>query len=245
MISVCLATFNGSKFLIQQINSILPQIGLNDELIIVDDASTDSTLQILESFTDIRIKLFKNEFNLGVIKTFEKAIRLSNGEFIFLSDQDDIWLPCHVDLMIKKFEEKNCDVVASNFSIIDVNNNVFGCMKNPLVESDSNNNFKNIYKIFSGEMYYYGCCMAFRRKLIPIILPFPKFIESHDLWLGKIGNVLNSIIHVEDILLYRRIHGNNVSVVKRSFFRKFVSRLLFFLSIIVIYNRKLRINGRV
>jgi glycosyltransferase involved in cell wall biosynthesis len=240
MISVCLASYNGLKFLPIQIDSILSQLTLNDELIIVDDCSTDSTYEYLLSLNDSRIRIFQNDFNLGVIKTFERAIYLAEGDFIFLSDQDDVWLEGHVDVLVEKLLLENCDLVSSNFSLIDSCGNFYGDMITPLKEEDSKKYFINIIKIFIGNIYYYGCCMAFKRRLIPSILPFPTFIQSHDLWIAKNANLMSTNMHVENVLLLRRIHGSNVSVVNRKFISKIFSRYVFLISIILIYFRRFK-----
>ena len=90
MITVCLAAYNGEKYIEEQINSILCQLSLNDELLISDDGSTDKTIKIISDLNDPRIKLFKNNFK-SVQKNFEFLLQNSIGEIIFLSDQDDIW----------------------------------------------------------------------------------------------------------------------------------------------------------
>jgi len=244
MISVCLATYNGMNYLAEQLNSILPQLGKSDELIIVDDCSSDSTFEYLLSLDDSRINLFKNDVNLGVIKSFEKAILLSKGEFIFLSDQDDIWLEGHIEIMIEKLLSTNCDLVSSNFSLIDSAGNFTGDIKIPLKEKDSNRFLNNLVKIFFGDIYYFGCCMAFRRRLLQKILPIPSFVESHDLWIATVANFNHTNYHLENKLLLRRIHGSNVSVVNRNIFRKIISRLFFLGSIFIIFSRKLKNNDR-
>ena len=89
-ISVCIATFNGEKFIQEQIQSILPQLGEDDEIVVSDDGSTDRTMEILELFKDKRIRLLVNEGKHGFIWNFENALRKAKGDVIFLCDQDDI-----------------------------------------------------------------------------------------------------------------------------------------------------------
>lgn len=91
-ISVCMATYNGAKFLTQQLESIIPQLNEEDELVIVDDCSTDNTLRIIQSTNDFRIKIFLNETNRGHVYSFGRALELASNDIIFMSDQDDIWL---------------------------------------------------------------------------------------------------------------------------------------------------------
>ncbi len=92
LVSIALPTYNGEAFLSKQIDSLLSQNYNNLELIIVDDCSTDGTIEVLNQYKpNAVVKIFQNERRLGVIKNFEKAISLCAGEFISLSDQDDIW----------------------------------------------------------------------------------------------------------------------------------------------------------
>jgi len=94
--SICLTTYNGSKYLQQQLDSFLAQSILPDELVVCDDGSTDATCEIIERFKQIapfEVRLYKNENNLGYAQNFSKALGLCKGDFVFLSDQDDVWLP--------------------------------------------------------------------------------------------------------------------------------------------------------
>ena len=120
MISVAMATFNGEPYIQEQLDSIYNQTRKVDEIIIVDDCSTDSTVRVIEQYIlshkDIDIKLYKNEENLGYKKNFKKAISLCHGDYVFLSDQDDIWKVNKVEDMISIMEENpNISVLASSF----------------------------------------------------------------------------------------------------------------------------------
>ena len=88
-----------------------------------------------------------------------------------------------------------------------------------------------------GRAYYYGCAMAFNKKLNKIILPFPEYIESHDLWIAMAANMIHENAHIEDVVLQRRIHGNNASVVDRTLKAKLNSRLIFIKSYIELKRR--------
>src|SRR5674476_13034 len=93
MISVCLTTYNGEEYILEQIQSILCQIGNDDEVIISDDGSTDHTLKILNKQEDHRIKIYHNNNSKGIISNIENALTYAKGDIIFLADQDDVWLP--------------------------------------------------------------------------------------------------------------------------------------------------------
>ena len=122
-VSVCMATYNGEKFIKKQLVSILDELDQHDELVIVDDCSKDQTVQIIKSFNDNRIKLYINNINHREVFSFNKAISFSKNRYIFLSDQDDIWIKGRVLKMKKKL--KNCHLVSSNFTWIDeLNQNI-------------------------------------------------------------------------------------------------------------------------
>ena len=93
MISVCIATYNGEKYLREQLDSILPQLAESDEVIVSDDGSTDGTIDLITSLNDPRIKIVSNSGRKGYVGNFENALKHTTGDYIFLSDQDDIWYP--------------------------------------------------------------------------------------------------------------------------------------------------------
>lgn len=127
-ISVALCTYNGAKYLSQQIDSILKQQGhITNEIIVCDDKSTDDTLKILAKYKDLHPTIFKihsNEINLGSTKNFEKAISLCSGDYIFLSDQDDIWKKDKIEQVLAIFKKyPDAEGVFSNANLIDNNGN--------------------------------------------------------------------------------------------------------------------------
>src|SRR6267378_2104983 len=119
-VSVCMAVYNGAAFVKPQIDSILVQIGVRDELIVVDDASEDCSQSILQSITDPRLHVYRNPRNVGVLATFEKALMLATGEIVFLSDQDDIWLPGKVEKVLNVFTSlPSVTMVATDAMVVD------------------------------------------------------------------------------------------------------------------------------
>lgn len=237
-ISVCMATFNGENYLSEQLDSIINQLSIGDELIIVDDSSTDSTMVILKGFCDPRISIYENKKNMGVNATFEKAILLAKNEIIFLADQDDIWLEGRVSLMVNHLCETSKMVVSTNFGLIDACGDVDVTTKcDRLNADDSGRHLSNIIGIILNTRPYYGCAMAINKAFIDVVLPMPKFIESHDLWIAMASNLARSNSHLSENTLMHRIHGNNASVVRRSLYLKLRSRLIFVRSLIVIMFR--------
>lgn len=234
--SICIATYNGAKFIEKQIDSILREILSSDELIIVDDCSTDETVSIIASYGCENIKLFKNAVNRGHVKSFEMALGMANNNFILLSDQDDIWLPGRLGELINKSTTEDVALVTSNFGQIDEDDFDIGNPRYRLFEADSKSYLLNIVGLFLGTRPYFGCAMIMNKKLLDIALPFPKWVEGHDIWLALCANALNSNFHLEQKTLNRRLHSNNLtSLARRSILKIVVTRyrMLICLSIIL------------
>lgn len=204
MVSVCIATYNGEKYLREQIDSILNQLHDDDEIIVSDDGSTDSTIQILESYQDDRIRIFVNTGIHGVNANFENALANATGEYIFLSDQDDVWLPGKVEACIEALKDADC--VVHDCFVTDQNLQVTG--DSFFKERNSGKGFwKNIYK-----NTYLGCCMAFKKDIIADVLPIPKTTAFfHDNWIGCMADLKYRLVFIPfKGILFRR-HGNNTS----------------------------------
>ena len=236
-ISVCMATYNGAKFIQEQLDYILKQLNELDEVIIVDDCSKDETVNIIERYEDPRIVLIRNKINKGVNKNFEIAIGKAQYDYIFLADQDDVWADHRVEKMIKALQIEDVELVSGNSECISVVGDKIEWNIGKLFEVDSDKRWRNITRIFTGKAYYYGCAMAFKRSLLKVAHPFPEYIESHDLWLAMVANIKKTNFHLEDIVLLRRIHGNNASIVQRTYGEKIKSRWIFLLSLFEIYKK--------
>lgn len=201
MISVCIATYNGEKYISEQLQSIICQIGAKDEIVVSDDSSTDNTISIIESFNDRRIRIYHGCFH-SPIYNFENAIMHAKGDIILLSDQDDIWLPGKVLKMKDALEDS--DVVVSNALFIDGNGNrIEG------VYFKNRPYFSVLDTIISN--HFFGASMGFRRNILQYALPFPKKLAMHDQWIGLMGSYYGKVGYVkEPLMLYRR-HDNNAS----------------------------------
>jgi glycosyltransferase involved in cell wall biosynthesis len=240
-----MATYNGEKYLKQQIDSILDQLNSDDELIISDDCSNDSTLDIINSYNDKRIVLLNHKANLEfkkdkyshlrlITNNFENALKSAHGDYIFLSDQDDIWLKGKREECLNYLN--NYDIILYNFNIIDDNNEIIYenyYNKSPLSKSI-------IFNILN--MRFKGCCMAFNRKILNYILPFPKYLLLHDAWIGCIGNRLGRFCFIEKVLHSYRRHENNISYMNKSkypiFFRIYYRIIIYMQVLRRIYSIK-------
>lgn len=203
MISVCIATYNGSKYIKEQLSSILSQLGKDDEVVISDDSSTDNTIEIIASFYDQRIKIYPNQHFKSPIYNFEKALKMAKGDYIFLSDQDDVWESNKVEVMMTHLLGNT--LVISDCCIIDANMQVI---------RDSFYYNKTRHKgVISNIIHnnFLGCCMAFRKELLDLALPFPKDMAMHDIWLGICASAFYSVVFIPDKLIKYRRHGENAS----------------------------------
>lgn len=203
MISVCMATYNGSKYIKEQIDSILCQLSADDELIISDDGSKDDTCAIIEGYHDSRIKLLHNKKRHGYVGNFENALVQVKGDYIFLSDQDDVWMQNKVVVMSKYLE--TYDLVTHNALIVDgegksLGKSYFDCMHN------RSGFFANFL-----ETRHLGCCMAFNRAVLSKALPFVSYNRGHDYWIGCVADLAFKTIFIGDELVHYRRHGGNAS----------------------------------
>jgi len=203
-----MATWNGSRFLPEQLGSILPQLSSGDELVAVDDRSSDSTMRILQQTaaeaSHTRIRIYGNDENMGAIRTFERALTLAERDLIFLSDQDDVWYPARVS-KIKSIFTLNPQVtlVLNDAQIIDGTGALmpysWASLK-PFHTGAIANLVKNTFL---------GCTMAFRQSSLEYCLPFPPGTPMHDQWIGMLHSLFGGVVFLpEPLMQYRRHEGN-------------------------------------
>lgn len=198
-----MATYNGEKFIRQQLDSILGQLGSTDELVISDDGSTDETKSIIAEYRDPRIRLLDNKQFKSPMYNFENALKYAAGDFIFLADQDDVWSEVKVETMLTLLERY--DLVISDCEVIGDNHELLAPSFFDLVGAGPGR-LKNLY--FNT---YLGCCMAFRRSVLDLALPFPRNpnIGMHDIWIGFLAELnFSPIFYPEKLVRYRRHSGN-------------------------------------
>lgn len=203
MLSVCLAAYFGEKYIKEQLESILAQIGSDDEIIISDDGSQDDTINILLSFHDNRIVILHNHGKHGFVGNFENALEHAKGDVIFLADQDDIWHPSKVQRVLAALEDN--DIVVHNAELIDGSGKSLGETYYSTLHHHSGF-WANLLK-----SRYLGCCMAFRKEVLRYCLPFPKGVVAHDYWIGMMGMTKYRSIFINDVLISYRRHGDNAS----------------------------------
>lgn len=204
--SVCMATYHGARFVGEQIESILDQLGDRDELVVVDDASQDATMEVLRRFaSDPRVRLEQNRENVGYVRSFERALSLARGEYLFLADQDDVWLDGRLEAMLRALDDTA--VVSTSVSVL---GDPSPEPRYRLKRRDSRRHLANVLAVLVGYRQYTGCAMAFRRDIFPSVVPIPRFVhESHDLWLALVANTHRENTHLEEPSVARRLHDAN------------------------------------
>ena len=220
LISIAMTTYNGEKYLREQLDSIINQTYIDWKLIICDDCSKDTTWSILEDYSksDTRIKIFKNEQNLGFKKNFEKAIIASlesNPEYIALSDQDDVWCKNHLELLVNKIG--NNSIACANAIMIDSNGNNLNRKLNEVENlfffPDNN---KYIWRIFFFGGGMQGASMLLNRSFIEKCIPIPSGVDYHDSWFSACACVSGGISYSFEIINKYRQHGNNVTYIQHN-----------------------------
>ncbi|HZY81726.1 MAG TPA: glycosyltransferase [Cyclobacteriaceae bacterium] len=201
-----MAVKNGAAYVEEQVGSILCQLSTKDELIVSDDHSTDSTLDIVNNFQDSRIKVFSSPRH-GLVHNFEHALSRSAGDFIFLADQDDVWHPEKLDTMMPYLA--NYDLVVCDCRLVspklDVLNDSF---------FELNRSGKGFVRNLISNSYM-GCCMGFHRRILQRALPFPGNSVIHDFWIGMIAETHYSSLFLKKPLVNHRLHASNASTAGR------------------------------
>ncbi len=204
-VSIAMATYNGARYLQEQLDSFVTQTRPPDELVVCDDCSSDATIDILESFrrgAPFDVRITRNSTRFGYSENFGRAISRCDGDIIFLSDQDDVWLSGKIDTVCHVFEENPGLLVVVNDAELtdkDLNRNGLTVAGQILAVGRSVSDFN------------FGCCISFRSKMKPLIIPSPLANGGHDGWINTIGVMLNSRIFVANVLQYYRRHDTNAS----------------------------------
>ena len=217
-----MATYNGERFIREQLESILSQFPVecagekrDAEIIIADDGSTDKTLSVIESLHDRRIRVLPPGEHLGVIYNFERALREAKGEFVFLADQDDVWLPGKVSKVLENLE--SADLVLHDAYMLYESS---GMAENPAWTRGGL--LSSIRPYRSGVVAnwwkntFTGCCMAFRRKVLDRALPFPEKLPMHDQWLGLVAERYFKVAYLPEPLTEYRQHSSNATRIEKS-----------------------------
>ena len=204
-VSIAMATYNGGKYLREQLDSFLAQTRLPDELVITDDCSTDDTLAILEEFAasaPFEVRWERNEENLGYTGNFNKALMKATGDLVFLSDQDDAWFPEKLERMERyALDDPEALVVMNDAALTDGSLNDTGLTKLGQIASAG----------LSESSFVMGCCAAVRREFLDLCLPIPAGYKGHDGWIVRMADGIGRKRVCGEILQWYRRHDENES----------------------------------
>tara|TARA_B110000879_G_C11164090_1_gene510382 strand:+ start:1171 stop:2256 length:1086 start_codon:yes stop_codon:yes gene_type:complete len=211
LISVVMTTYNGDKFLIEQLDSLLAQIYPRIEIIICDDNSTDATLSILKSYeerVDSGITVYCNEENIGYVKNFQKSISHCNGDYLVFCDQDDIWEPDKVAEQYRALDEAKALAVYSDAFLVDANGrdlnmSLWEAVLDGIPPKEID------YRAFYITNCVTGCTLMIHRQLLDAALPLPKSVP-HDWWLAYHAAYQERLVYTDKKLLHYRQHAGNV-----------------------------------
>lgn len=213
-IDILLATYNGEKYLKEQIDSILNQTYKNINLIISDDCSTDRTREILKEYehSDERIKIYYQKENQGYIKNFEFLLKQVNSDVYMLSDQDDVWLPEKIEKSYETLKKKNADLVFGDLEVVDKNlNTIYPSFNKFMLLDRKIRKYIDSYKINYLYNCVTGCTVMSKKEYINKLLPFPsksKYV-AHDHWMGIIIALDGKLAYMPEKYIKYRQHGNN------------------------------------
>ena len=217
-ISIAMCTYNGARFLQEQLDSFSSQSRLPDEVVICDDCSSDNTVEILNEWAktvSFTVKIIQNEKNLGYEQNFPKAISLCSSDIIFCSDQDDAWAPDKLEKMAAVFEKHSeTGVVYCDGLCIDSQGNSLNRLASAI--SLPGMLYGRPYYLYWNPvkrgMHFLGCCCSIRKSLWDKISPYPKSY-AHDQWIFLAGAAISKIEYLPDTLTHYRLHESNTSAV--------------------------------
>lgn len=213
-IDVLLATYNGEKYLKEQIDSILNQTYKNIHLIISDDNSKDSTRAILEQYQkqDSRITIYLQEQNLGYIKNFEFLLKKVESDYYMLSDQDDVWLPEKIEKSMQTLKNQNADLVFGDLEVVDENlQTIYPSFGDFMLLNRKIKKYVNSYRVNYLYNCVTGCTILSKKEYIKDILPIPhdsKYVP-HDYWMGIMVALKGKLAYMPEKYIKYRQHGNN------------------------------------
>lgn len=229
-ISVVLCTRNGARFLGEQLDSIEYQSRRADELIVVDDCSTDSTTGIVEAFarkSSIPVRLERNSRPLGIIRNFERALEYATGTYVALCDQDDIWMPSKLEISVSAISATERERGSATPILVHSDLRLVGA-RGELI-SDSFFQFQGMRREHPqplGELaienYVTGCASVLNRALLDLALPIPPAALMHDWWLGLVAAAAGEVITLSDTTVSYRQHGRNAIGATRRSWRRYV-----------------------
>lgn len=213
-----MTTYNGSKYIKEQLDSILDQSFADYELIICDDCSSDDTQLILKKYSkkDSRIKIIFNETNIGFIKNFEQAIKLCTGDYIAFSDQDDIWKKNHLQELVDNIKDNL--MICSDSLLFNDKGTICSMKESLTLDFIPEQQDMFYYLLFNN--FVQGSTSLVKKELFNYVNEFyNNQVFFHDHWLALYAAYLNKLVYLDkQLLLYRQHESNVTNNKKKSFY---------------------------
>jgi glycosyltransferase involved in cell wall biosynthesis len=203
-ISIALASYNGQKYILEQLESFSSQSRRPDEVIVSDDCSTDETTALVREFSlgaPFDVKLYVNKVNLGYAKNFANALSKTTGDLIFLSDQDDVWFPNKINDVYNIAISSEALLIMNDAEITDQYLKPSGLSKLNQIKAMG---FKN-------NKFVMGCCAAIKRDLLDLTSPMDSAFPAHDTWISWFAEFMGLKVVCSEVMQYYRRHDSNAS----------------------------------
>ncbi len=215
-VKIIVATYNGEKYLREQMDSLLNQSYENLQIEVCDDGSTDRTMEIVREYQakDERVTAHVNQENRGYVRNFLEAIRRSTQPYIMLCDQDDIWDPDKVEITLDKMQQKEKQCPGKPILVYTDAIN-FDSEKKERLGRFHQNSHLDTKKVDTAHLFMenkvIGCTVMVNAQIIPYLGECPKEIRVHDWWLAMLCSHFGQIVYVDrPTLLYRQHSGNQI-----------------------------------
>lgn len=213
-IDILMPTYNGEKYLREQLDSILNQTYKDIRIIISDDCSKDSTPEILKEYKekDERVEIYLQEKNLGVVKNIEFLLTKVENPLYMLADQDDVWLINKIEKSVEKLNKENADLVFGDLEVVDKNlETMYPSFGDFMLLNRKINKYINSYKVNYLYNCVTGCTLLSKKEFIDKILPLPTYSKYliHDYWIGLVVALNGKLTYMPEKYIKYRQHGNN------------------------------------
>lgn len=213
-VDILMPTYNGEKYLREQLDSILNQTYKDIRLIISDDCSKDSTSEILKEYKekDNRVEIYLQENNLGVVKNIEYLLKKVENPLYMLADQDDVWLPEKIEKSVEKLEQEKADLVFGDLEVVDQDlKTMYHSFGDFMLLNRKITKYINSYKLNYLYNCVTGCTVLARKETIEKILPLPQKSKYliHDYWMGLVISLNGKVAYMTEKYIKYRQHGNN------------------------------------
>jgi len=210
-ISVCIPTYNGSKYILQQIDSILPQLRSGDEVIICDDASSDATPEILKSLESAFLSVYFQSANIGLAANLTQCIRHANNRLIALADQDDLWPQGRLEMLREAAFISQAELVIGRILNFSGDKYVPEPIRSSRLPWNLNSPLFHLLSVFAGTANCWGCAMMIKKDFLLALLPLPEYINAHDIYIYIAGLLRGTVHWIDTIVTYRRLHEANLT----------------------------------